>query len=104
MSMQISKRGLIVGAGALIGAGAAHGAPAAALLKETRRMDMGPFYPTERPLEADADLTRLAGHKTRAKGQYVELFGRITTREGRPVPNARVEIWQANGAGRYRHH
>ena len=24
--------------------------------------------------------------------------------DGQPVPNARVEIWQANAVGRYRHH
>jgi protocatechuate 3,4-dioxygenase beta subunit len=67
-------------------------------------MDLGPFYPVERPLEDDADLTRLAGHAARAKGQIIELAGRVLNPDGQPVSNARVEIWQANTVGRYRHH
>jgi protocatechuate 3,4-dioxygenase beta subunit len=107
--MAISKRGLLVrgaawSAGALAGAGLAGRADAATKLKPTQRMDLGPFYPVERPLEEDADLTRLAGHAGRAKGQVIELAGRVLNPDGQPVPGARVEIWQANTVGRYRHH
>src|SRR5207302_8719281 len=107
--MAISKRGLLVrgaawSAGALAGAGLLGRADAAAKLKATQRMDLGPFYPVERPLEDDADLTRLSGHAVRAKGQVIELAGRVLNLDGQPVPNARVEIWQANAVGRYRHH
>lgn len=72
--------------------------------ESTRPMALGPFYPVVKPLEQDADLTRLAGHKARAKGQVLELVGRVLDHEGRPVPRARIELWQANAAGRYSHH
>jgi len=67
-------------------------------------MDLGPFYPVEKPLESDADLTRLKGHASRAKGEVIELVGRILKQDGAPVPGARLELWQANAAGRYLHH
>ena len=76
---------------------------AAVDLERTPIMDLGPFYPIEKPVESDNDLTRLAGHSDRAKGQVLELTGRVLTREGNPVPNARIELWQANAAGRYSH-
>jgi protocatechuate 3,4-dioxygenase beta subunit len=81
-------------------------APVRALAESepTRPMALGPFYPVVKPLEQDADLTHLAGHKARAKGQILELVGRVLDHEGRPVPRARVELWQANAAGRYSHH
>lgn len=79
------------------------GAFAAALAK-TPPMDLGPFYPVERLVEDDADLTRLAGHTDQAKGQVLDLTGRILTPDGKPVAGARIEIWQANAAGRYAHH
>lgn len=37
-----------------------------------------------------------------AQGQLIRVAGRILDEDGRPVPNAVVEIWQANAAGRYR--
>jgi protocatechuate 3,4-dioxygenase beta subunit len=108
--MEISKRGLLThgvawSAGAVAGARLiGRAAAATAKLQPTQRMDLGPFYPVERPLEEDADLTRLAGHKDRAKGAMIELTGRVLDPDGQPVPRARVEIWQANAVGRYRHH
>ena len=32
------------------------------------------------------------------------LTGRVLDDDGRPVPQTLIEIWQANAAGRYRHH
>src|SRR5579862_5778977 len=107
--MAISKRGLLThgvawSVGALAVSGLAGRAAAAAKLHQTWGMDLGPFYPVERPLEEDADLTRLAGRPGRAKGQIIELAGRVLNTDGQAVPHARVEIWQANAVGRYRHH
>ena len=31
------------------------------------------------------------------------MHGRVLDESGRPVPNALVEVWQANAGGRYRH-
>jgi protocatechuate 3,4-dioxygenase beta subunit len=64
---------------------------------------MGPFYPVEKPLDQDADLTAIAGKSGRAEGLVVHLMGRVLDSRGRPVPGARIEIWQANTHGRYSH-
>lgn len=69
----------------------------------TPRVDMGPFYPVLKPLDKDADLSRIAGSKTRAKGKIVHVTGRIVNEKGEPVRGAKIEIWQANSAGRYSH-
>ena len=52
---------------------------------------------------ADADLTRNAGTDGEAIGQRIIVTGRVLDETGAPVPNALVEIWQANAAGRYIH-
>ena len=64
---------------------------------------MGPFYPIVRPEDADADLVLLKGHDQRATGQVIEVSGRVLDLKGNPIPNARIELWQANAAGRYAH-
>lgn len=69
----------------------------------TPPMPMGPFYPVIKPLDRDADLTLLKGNTMRAKGQVIHLAGRVLNRNGGPVVGARIEIWQANSFGRYRH-
>ncbi len=37
------------------------------------------------------------------KGEHIRLSGRVLDGDGLPVPDALVEIWQANAAGRYNH-
>jgi protocatechuate 3,4-dioxygenase beta subunit len=64
---------------------------------------LGPFYPQIKLAEQDADLTSLAGRPQRAEGKIIHLTGRITNLKGEPVSGARVNIWQANTHGRYRH-
>ena len=41
--------------------------------------------------------------RRRAAGQVIEVTGRVLDRLGRPVPGAKIEIWQANAEGRYAH-
>jgi len=36
-------------------------------------------------------------------GERVVMHGYVRVSFGRPVPNALVEVWQANASGRYRH-
>ncbi|SEK65505.1 protocatechuate 3,4-dioxygenase beta subunit [Roseovarius azorensis] len=65
----------------------------------------GPFYPT-RPMrfdDVDNDLVRVAGAVREAGGQILRLTGRVLDRNGKPVPGARVEIWQCDVNGRYMH-
>lgn len=63
----------------------------------------GPFFPPDTNIESDVDLTRLEGRPERAAGQVIQVRGRVLDRAGRPVSGARVQIWQANAAGRYAH-
>jgi len=43
----------------------------------------------------------LVGPET--KGDRIEITGRVLDGDGAPVPDALIEIWQANAAGRYAH-
>src|SRR5437762_13378304 len=47
------------------------------------------------------DLT--AQHAGEPQGQRIIVEGRVLDGEGRPVPRALIEVWQANAAGRYLH-
>jgi protocatechuate 3,4-dioxygenase beta subunit len=51
--------------------------------------------------DSDADLTRQ--HAGEPQGQRIIVSGRLIDEDGRAVPDALIEIWQANAAGRYRH-
>src|SRR3954453_10726351 len=64
---------------------------------------VGPFYPVAERPDLAADLARPAGSAAEAGGQLLYVRGRVLTRSGKPVPYARIEIWQANAAGKYRH-
>ncbi|MPY95723.1 MAG: protocatechuate 3,4-dioxygenase subunit beta [Acidimicrobiia bacterium] len=61
----------------------------------------GPVFGLERLGPNDHDLTRQ--HEGEAVGQRIIVAGRVLDGNGRAVPEALVEIWQANASGRYRH-
>ena len=61
----------------------------------------GPLLGEGRVTERDADLT--AQHDVEPLGQRILVQGQVRDGDGRPVPHALVEVWQANAAGRYRH-
>ena len=63
-------------------------------LVPTGEMTLGPFFPREFAQGAN-DLA--AG----AKGEVIEVTGRITQADGRPLDNLVVEIWQADSKGRF---
>jgi protocatechuate 3,4-dioxygenase beta subunit len=71
--------------------------------RETPDLITGPFYPQSKPSDQDADLTLVRQQKQRASGQLVTVTGRVLNREGQPVRNVRMEVWQANANGRYAH-
>jgi len=75
----------------------------ASRLAETPDQTPGPFYRRLKPLSVDADLTRRPDRTGIAQGRPLDLTGRVLDQSGRPVAGARVEIWQANTFGRYRH-
>ena len=69
----------------------------------TAESPMGPFFPLDVPADSDADLTMLKGHSKRALGQVVEISGRVLDQRGNAIAGARLDLWQANAAGRYAH-
>jgi len=67
-----------------------------ARLVPTAEMTLGPFFPREFA-EGQNDLTD--GGK--AKGELIEIVGRVTQSDGKPLDNLVLEIWQADAAGRF---
>ena len=88
-------QGLASGAGLAV-------APAMAA-QLTPRQSAGPFYPEQLPLDDDNDLVQVSGRTQRAQGLVSDLTGRLLDRNGRGIQNARIEIWQCDANGRYRH-
>ena len=100
-AFRLSRRRLVMGiTGAAFAAAATERALAAAL---TPSETEGPFFPRDTNVERDADLTRLDNRNARAAGQVIEFEGRVFDAQGKPVAGARIELWQANAAGRYAH-
>ena len=99
--MRLHRRHLLASGAAL----AAHAtlSPAAAALLPTPPQTAGPFYPLTLPLDADNDLVQVAGRAERATGTVLHLGGRLLDPDGRPVPGARIEIWQCDAFGVYHH-
>jgi protocatechuate 3,4-dioxygenase beta subunit len=62
----------------------------------------GPVFGRESIGPLDHDLTRQ--HSGEPLGQRIVIEGRVLDEGGHPVPDALIEIWQANAAGRYAHH
>jgi protocatechuate 3,4-dioxygenase beta subunit len=73
------------------------------VLAPTPSQPEGPFYPKTIPADRDADLTQIVGRAARAQGTTLYLSGRALTRDGRPLVNAAVELWQCDVHGRYHH-
>ena len=64
----------------------------------------GPVFGQNELGPLDNDLLRnYAREGGEPIGERVILHGRVLDGNARPVPNVLVEVWQANGAGRYRH-
>lgn len=98
-----SRRAVTKQLGSIAG-GAVLFAPAiASTLARTPGQTAGPFYPPAPHTETDVDLTLLEGHTDRAAGDTILVRGRVTDLAGKPLSNARVDIWQANHWGRYAH-
>jgi protocatechuate 3,4-dioxygenase beta subunit len=99
--MGISRRAAVTGAFAASLATSAGPVKAQGKHEPTGQETLGPFYPVRAPVSHDLDLTHYPNRQGRALGQVIQLTGRIMDTSGRPLPQARVKIWQANAAGRY---
>jgi len=65
----------------------------------TASQTVGPFY--DLGLTAPNSVARIA--PAGARGQRVKLICTVYDGEGTPLPDAMVEIWQANANGKYNH-
>lgn len=101
--MFLSRRQLLGHFGGAAVAAPTFARSTAETLEPTPQEIVGPFYPISKPFDSDADLTTITSRTGRAGGQIIEVSGRIIDLAGRPVPNAQLEIWQANAVGRYTH-
>jgi protocatechuate 3,4-dioxygenase, alpha subunit len=88
---------------------------------QTPWQTVGPFFHYGLPWKGGADLVgqsdlgarpdlfpeahyvlNLSSPKGEVAGERIELTGAVYDADGAPVPDAMIEIWQANSAGRYR--
>ena len=69
----------------------------------TPRQTEGPFYPNRKQKDVDADLTLIEGKSERAAGEIIEVSGQVLAPDLSPIPDAVVDVWQANAYGRYAH-
>jgi protocatechuate 3,4-dioxygenase alpha subunit len=90
--------------------------------RQTPWQTVGPFFHYALPWKGGADLIagqgdlgarpdlvpqghEMTGPERRDRaapaGEIIEVFGQVLDGDGAPVPDALVEIWQANAAGRY---
>src|SRR5262245_6298793 len=65
-----------------------------ARLIPTAEMTLGPFFPRE----FAQDANDLVGNSS---AQAIEITGRVTELDGKPLDNVVLELWQADAAGRY---
>ena len=67
----------------------------------TGEATIGPFFPPRYVDEGANDLTVFEGRK--AKGEAIEIHGRVFQEDGKALENLIVEIWQADADGIFRH-
>ncbi len=63
----------------------------------------GPVYGRDDLGPLDHDLTRNSARNGEPIGERIIVTGQILDEDGRPVPEALIEVWQANACGRYVH-
>jgi protocatechuate 3,4-dioxygenase beta subunit len=63
----------------------------------------GPVYGQDEIKPLDNDLTKNSMKTAEPLGERIIVTGRVLDDLGKPIPNALLEIWQANAAGRYMH-
>jgi protocatechuate 3,4-dioxygenase, alpha subunit len=64
----------------------------------TSSQTVGPFFSRALLRDPVNDLVR-----PETRGERITIVGRVLDGDGVPVPDAMIEIWQANAGGRYRH-
>ena len=74
--------------------------PPPAVQHRTPGLLLGPYYPLDRCGDAGSDLWR---GPVPIGARRLQLEGHVRSCDGTPLADARIELWQADPAGRYRH-
>jgi len=64
---------------------------------------IGPFFHFLTPEWGTPDRTPGIMAGPGAKGEHIQLKVHVLDRAGKPVTNAMIELWQADGGGKYNH-
>jgi protocatechuate 3,4-dioxygenase alpha subunit len=67
-------------------------------MKQTPSQTVGPFYSIGL---TNREMNTLVSDSTH--GQRIRIEGQVIDGDGKPIPDAMIEIWQANAYGRYNH-
>lgn len=70
---------------------------------QTPSQTVGPFFHGGLAWDGGEDLLWAETPEKPIKGQRIRIEGCVLDGDGKPVPDALIEIWQANAAGRYNH-
>ncbi len=74
------------------------------VLPQTLADTKGPVFGHMDLGDQDHDLIiNYAANGKSAIGERIVVHGKVLDESGSPVPNALIEVWQANAGGRYRH-
>ena len=57
---------------------------------------LGPFYQQEAPTYGLGDSIAM-----KAEGPELQIYGQVTDKQGQPVPDALVQVWQTDAEGSY---
>ncbi len=63
----------------------------------------GPVYGHDSLGPLDNDLTKNGAKDGQPLGERIVVTGRVLDEDGLSLPDTLIEVWQANGAGRYNH-
>lgn len=76
-------------------------------LKQTPSQTVGPYFAYGlTPTQYGYDLASIAGPEMatdETDGQPIRIVGRVLDGQGQPIGDAMIELWQADGQGRYAH-
>ncbi len=77
--------------------------PSAPVRVVTPSQTIGPFFSLGLIREGDDDIACKLVGGPRANGIPIVVGGQVTDEDGKPVRKALIEVWQADGAGKYDH-
>jgi len=101
LKKSILTGGTLIGTAALGFGGMARAAEECVGL--TPDQPLGPFFPENKKLDEDGDLTKVNGRLGRAMGKVIHINGKVMDQNCQPISDALIELWQADHEGKYDH-